>query len=99
MIQILQNKPKFAHLLMAFLLCLGLLALNMGFLIDDPDHFLQPDPDCAICQISQTQVIPFTPHIILPQISVFDIIFQISVQKPHTTVYFSNRIPRAPPAI
>jgi len=55
-----------------FLTFLGLIGIQFATVIDDPQHMVEPDPDCPICLAAKTEVcihpdisISFTPNIIL----------------------------------
>ena len=43
--------------IITFFTLLGLIGISFAAIIDDPDHFASPDPDCVICQAAQTQVL------------------------------------------
>jgi len=36
---------------------IGLIGIGLATLIDDPEHIVNPDPDCPICQAYKTQVL------------------------------------------
>jgi hypothetical protein len=44
-------------IILIFFLLVCLLALHMVFLLDDPDHFFNPKPDCPLCQADKTLVL------------------------------------------
>ena len=41
---------------------IGLIDLRLATLVDDPEHLINPDPDCPVCQAYQSQVL-LTPDI------------------------------------
>jgi len=81
------------------LLLIGFSGIQLASLIDDPQHLLEPDPNCPICMASQTSLcinhhitIEFTPDIIIYLTeNVFFVLF------PH--IYYTNLSTRAPPFI
>ena len=55
-----------------YIVFIGIVAIQLATLIDDPQHLLEPDPNCPICLAAKTEVcitphlsISFTPDIIL----------------------------------
>jgi hypothetical protein len=82
-----------------FILCLSLILTLFAPLLDDPSHFLKPDPDCQLCQISQTLCITnlisyYFPIVIKVEFNAF----LLSENIPHS--FHSNVItPRAPPSV
>ena len=43
--------------IITFITLLGIIGISFAAIIDDPAHIASPDPDCAICQAAQTQVL------------------------------------------
>lgn len=82
---------------LAVLLCVGLLAINLAFLIENPEHLFQPDPDCSICQITSLQLIFDAPEPNVPELVLIEKL-QDNCFQPHISSYhFSFVTPRAPP--
>ena len=55
-----------------FIAFIGFIGIQFASLLDDPQHLLEPDPDCPICLAAKTEVyvnphisISFTPDVIL----------------------------------
>ena len=55
-----------------FITLAGFVGIQFATLIDDPQHLVEPDPDCPICLAAETQVcidppisFSFTPAILL----------------------------------
>jgi hypothetical protein len=40
-----------------WVIILGLVAIRLSTLIDDPEHLVTPDSDCPICQAYQSQLV------------------------------------------
>ena len=62
---------KFIFWIVLFFTFIGFISIQFATVIDDPEHLLEPDPDCPICLAAKTQVcitpqipIGFTPNII-----------------------------------
>jgi len=54
-----------------FIIFIGFIGIQFAAVIDDPEHLIEPDPDCPICLAAKTQVcitpqisIGFTPNVI-----------------------------------
>lgn len=80
-----------------FIAFIGFVSIQFATLIDDPQHLVEPDPDCPICLAAKTQVcidpdisISFTQDIILYLVD--DAPFNQDKEN-----YFSIKSIRAPP--
>ncbi|MFC2134458.1 hypothetical protein ACFLTH_07550 [Bacteroidota bacterium] len=84
---------KFISLLAVF--CVT--AFQFAVFFDDPEHFINPDPDCPICQISSTQVLlnPVTDFCETPDYVLQ--ILEIRIENKYQDPEFSLRSIRAPP--
>ena len=76
---------------------IGFISIQFASIIDDPQHLVEPDPDCPICLAAKTQVcidpditISFTPDIILYLVE--NILYH-----PEKENYLSTLSIRAPP--
>jgi hypothetical protein len=75
----------------------GFIGIQFATVLDDPQHLVEPDPDCPICVAAKTEVyvnphisISFTPDIIL--FLVEDTLLDQGIEN-----YFSILSIRAPP--
>jgi len=62
---------KSVNWVIAFLTIAGFFSIQFSTLIDDPQHFIESDPNCPICIAAKTEVcisphlsIDFAPHLI-----------------------------------
>jgi len=82
-----------------FILCLSLILTLFIPLLDDPAHFLQPDPDCQLCQISQTQYITNTLSYYFPDVIKAEFSVSFIDEKIPATHHSHSTTTRAPPSI
>jgi hypothetical protein len=88
---------KFYRRVLFFVLIIGFTSTQFATLIDDPQHLIEPDPNCPICLtvhtplcIDQDDTIAFT----------LDIIYYLCPDSPqdlHAYKHFSEQSIRAPP--
>ena len=81
---------------LAVLVCLTLIAINFAYLIEDPEHLFQPDPDCTICQITSAHIIIDSTEITIPELGLLERFQEISFQAHVVSFHFSIITPRAP---
>jgi hypothetical protein len=88
---------KWLRRTIVFIAFFGFVGIQFASIIDDPQHLLEPDPNCPLCLAAETKVcttpqisISFTPNIIhyLVEKSPF-------IQEKEN--YFSTLSIRAPP--
>jgi hypothetical protein len=48
---------KRASIIAILAIVAGLIGIRLATLVDDPEHLINPDPDCSICQAYQSQVL------------------------------------------
>ena len=79
------------------LIIVGFISIQLAAFLDEPQHLLEPDPDCPICLAVQSPVclnldisINFTPDIIL-------YLADNTVVNPKTSFFLTVLSIRAPP--
>jgi hypothetical protein len=80
-----------------YIALVGFIGIQFATVIDDPQHLVEPDPNCPICLASKTEVCS-NPHISI--IFTPDIILYLVESKPldqEIENYFSIKSIRAPP--
>ncbi|MBN2092212.1 hypothetical protein JW964_21510 [candidate division KSB1 bacterium] len=90
---------KKGHYILNFILCLSLFLTFFAPLLDDPSHFLKPDPDCQLCQISQTQFISNTLSYYFPYFISVEFSFLLLNENIPVSYHSHSTTPRAPPSI
>jgi len=88
---------KYLSKALLFFIFLGFIGILLAVLIDDPDHLIEPDPDCPICLAAKTQIC-ITPQISLSFIP--NVIHFLNERSPfhhYKDHYFSTLSIRAPP--
>ena len=83
--------------ILLILLIFGFIEIQFASLLDDPQHLIEPDPDCLICLVSQTSVYinHNTTVVIFPDIIIY--LSEGSFLEPCSHQYFANFSSRAPP--
>lgn len=90
---------KIVKQILLVLLIIGFSGIQLALYIDDPQHLIEPDPNCPICIASNTSLyinhqvtIEYTPDIII-------YLSENSFLEPCSHQYFTNLSTRAPPFI
>jgi len=89
-------KSTFKILSLFFIL--SFLTARFGFVFDNPEHFLHPDPDCQLCQQKDVQFLIDSYKVILNDLCIIDIIEILPPQEYSLGSIVQIDLIRAPPA-
>jgi hypothetical protein len=83
--------------ILLILLIIGFVEIQFASLLDDPQHLIEPNPDCFICLVSQTSgyINHHTTIALYPDIIIY--LAEKSFLEPYSHQYFANFSSRAPP--
>ena len=93
----MNNKLRLS--LLIFIIFAGIIGMGFIVILDEPDHIIQPDPNCPLCLAAQTYFIFASTFIFFSLIQFLSYIIGITKKKICLDQLFYIFSSRAPPSL